>query len=192
MASRSNLKRARAEAQGSRKNRSSSDRPIRENRELSDSERVDMLRRSFFQSALPDLPKIPGYHNCWLTTQNPRDPVHGRLRLGYELILEDEVPGFEHLGIKDGPFKGAISVNEMIAAKLPMHLYESFMRSVHYEAPMQEEEAIYTEAMNANETAMQTARRGGQMKAPIIEVGTQELGQPRGVPTFGTQDEYDE
>lgn len=188
--SRQNLKRARSDsASGTRGNRTSKDRAIREDRELSDSERVDMLRRNFFQSALPDLPKTPGWHNCWLTTQNPRDPVHGRLRLGYELIQSDDIPGFEHLAIKDGPFKGAVSVNEMVAARLPTHLYESFMRAVHFEAPMQEEEAIYTDAMGVSEQAQQTARRGGKMKAPIIEVGTQELGQPRAVPTFTSDDE---
>lgn len=190
MKSRENLKRARSDsASGTRRNRSSHDRAIREDRELSDSERVDMLRRSFFQSALPDLPKTPGWHNCWLTTQNPRDPVHGRMRLGYEIIPADEIPGFEHTAIKDGPFKGAISVNEMIAARLPLHLYEAFMRANHYEAPMQEEEAIYTEAMGVSEEAQQSARRGGKMKAPIIEVGTQELGQPRAVPTFSSDEE---
>jgi hypothetical protein len=187
--SRQNLKRARSERAGTRANRSSNDRAISEDRELSDSERVDMLRRSFFQSALPDLPKRPGWHNCWLTTQNPRDPVHGRMRLGYELLQADEIPEFEHLAIKDGPFKGAISVNEMIAARLPIHLYESFMRAVHYDAPLQEEEAIYSEAMAVSEEAQQSARRGGKMKAPIIEVGTQELGQPRAVPTFSDEDE---
>lgn len=187
--SRENLKRARSERVGSRGNRSSKDRAISQSRELTDSERVDMLRRSFFQSALPDLPKRAGWHNCWLTTQNPRDPVHGRLRLGYQLIQADDIPGFEHLAIKDGPFKGAVSVNEMIAAELPTHLYESFMRAVHFDAPMQEEEAIYNDAMATSEEAQQTARRGGKMKAPIIEVGTQELGQPRSAPTFSDDEE---
>lgn|ERR1043166_8586375 len=189
MSKREPLKRARGEASGLRRDRRSDDRPIRENRELSDSERVDMLRRTFFQSALPDIPKIDGYHNVWLTTQNPRDPIHGRLRLGYELIQSHEIPGFEHLGIKDGPYKGAIGVNEMVAAKLPIHLYEAFMREVHFDAPLREEEAIYNDAMATGEQAAQAARRGGKMKAPIIEAGTQELGQPREAPTF-SDDEY--
>jgi len=184
MAKREPLKRARGDASSSRRDRRSEDRPIRENRELSETERVDMLRRSFFQSALPDLPKEEGWHHCWLTTQNPRDPIHGRLRLGYEILQAHEIPGFEHLGIKDGPYKGAIGVNEMIAAKLPIHLYEAFMREVHFDAPLREEEAIYSDALAVGEQAAQAARRGGRMKAPIIEAGTQELGQPREAPTF--------
>ena len=37
------------------------DRTKTENRELSDDERVEMFRQQFFQSSLPDLPKIPGW-----------------------------------------------------------------------------------------------------------------------------------
>lgn len=177
------VKRVRGHAK-SRDDRRWEDRRITENRELSDAERVDMLRRTFFQSALPDLPEIEGYHNCWLTTQNPRDPIHGRIRLGYELIKASEVPGFEHLGMKGGDFPGVVCVNEMIAAKLPNHLYEAFMREVHFEAPLREEEQIYQNAMAVQEQASQAARRGGKMKGPLIEEGTAELGQPRAVPTF--------
>lgn len=168
----------------SRKDRAMEDRDITEDRTLSDSERVDMLRKTFFQSSLPDIPKIEGYHVCWLTTQNPRDPVHGRLRLGYELIRGEEIPGFEHLGMKTGDYTGVIGVNEMIAAKLPLHLYEAFMREVHFDAPLREEESIYNEAMGAGEEAARAAKRGGQMRAPVIETGTQELGQAREPPTF--------
>jgi hypothetical protein len=143
-----------------------------------------MLRRTFFQSALPDIPKIEGYHVCWLTTTNPRDPVHGRMRLGYTIIQANEIPGFEHLGMKTGDYPGAIGVNEMIAAKLPLHLYEAFMREVHFDAPLREEEAIYSDALAVNEQVMRAAKRGGQMKGPLIEAGTQELGSAREPPTF--------
>jgi len=146
-----------------------------------------MLRRTFFQSALPDLPEIPGYHVCWLTTQNPRDPIHGRLRLGYELIQSHEVPGFEHMGLKSGDMAGVISVNEMVAAKLPLHLYQAFMEEVHYRQPLQEEEAIFVAAQKAAEEAAQSARRGGHMKGPLVEAGTQELGQAREAPDFINQ-----
>lgn len=168
----------------SRGSRRSDDRDVTEHREISDGERVEMLRRTFFQSALPDIPEIPGYHVCWLTTQNPRDPIHGRMRLGYELIKAEEIPGFEHLGLKTGDYPGIIGINEMVAAKLPLHLYDAFMREVHFEQPMREEEAIYQDAFNAGEEAAQKAKRGGSMKAPLIESGTQELGQARAAPSF--------
>lgn len=170
------LKRARSpEASAVRGSRKATDRKITEDRELSDAERVDMLKRSLFQAALPDLPKIPGYHVCWLTTQNPRDPVHGRLRLGYTLLKAEDVPEFATLAQKGGDYAGCIMVNEMIAAKLPIHLYEAFMRECHYDAPTQQEEAIYNDAMAVSEQAAQAARRGGRMKAPIIEQGVEDM-----------------
>ena len=45
-----------------RESRSAYDRAATESRELSDDDRVEMFRQQFIQAALPDLPKIPGYH----------------------------------------------------------------------------------------------------------------------------------
>jgi len=36
------------------------------------------------------------------------------MRLGYELIRADEIPGFEHLGLKSGDYPGVIGVNEWL------------------------------------------------------------------------------
>ena len=65
-----------------RQNREDGDRKVTEDRQLTDEERLDEFRMSSFQSALPDIPGIDGYHVCWLTTENPRDPIHGRMRMG--------------------------------------------------------------------------------------------------------------
>jgi hypothetical protein len=184
------VKRAREMAE-SRKDRAAESREITQNRELTDEERVDEFRRSFFQSSLPDLPKIPGYHTFWATTQNPRDPIHRRVRLGYEIIQATDIPGWEHLGMKSGDFPGAINVNEMIAMKIPLHLYEAYMRENHHDAPQREEEAIYARAMTeATEQAGQFAKRGGGIKAPVIEAGMEELGKAREVPTFSQDDQF--
>lgn len=182
--SREPMKRARKAGGTARGDRAMEDRRVTADRQISDGERVEMLRKTFFQSALPDLPLIPGYHVCWLTTQNPRDPVHGRLRLGYELIKATDIPGWEHLGMKTGDYAGAIGVNEMIAAKLPIHLYEAYMRELHHDAPQREEESIYSNALAVGEQAAQSAKRGGAMKAPVIEAGTADLGQARPAPSF--------
>ena len=186
------LKRVRGStsATKTRGSRAAEDRPNSEDRELSDQERVDMLRRAMFQAALPDLPKMPGYHVCWLTTQNPRDPIHGRLRLGYQLIKTTEIPEFASLTTTTGEYAGCIVVNEMIAAKLPIHLYEAFMREHHFKLPMEQEEAIYNEAMAANEQAAQAAKRGGRLRGPIIEAGVEEMGHgDREPPTFSDYEE---
>ncbi len=110
-----------------RESREITDRPVIENRAISETERVEMFRQQFFQSALPDLPKLPGWHTCWLTTTNPRDSIQARLRLGYEPIKPEEVPGWEYASIKQGEWQGFIGVNEMLAFKLPLSLYQAYM-----------------------------------------------------------------
>lgn len=125
-----------------RNSRAMEDRAITQDRVLSEDERVEMFRQQFFQSALPDLPKLPGWHTCWLTTTNPRDSIHTRLRLGYEPIKPEEVPGWEYTAIKTGEWAGFIGVNEMLAFKLPISLYEKFMREAHHDAPLREEEKL--------------------------------------------------
>lgn len=125
-----------------RDSRAMKDRAVTENREISDDERVAMFRQQFFQSSLPDLPKIPGWHTCWLTTTNPRDSIHMRIRLGYEPVKPEDVPGWEYATLKTGDWAGLIGVNEMLAFKLPVSLYEKYMQEAHHDAPLREEEKL--------------------------------------------------
>jgi hypothetical protein len=118
------------------------DRAVTEDREISDDDRLAMFRQQFFQSALPDLPNIPGYHVCWLTTQNPRDTINMRMRLGYEPVKPEDIPGWEATSIKTGEYQGFIGVNEMLAFKLPLSLYEKYMQEAHHDAPQRELEKI--------------------------------------------------
>lgn len=141
----------------SRTSRAMSDRAVAENRQVSDDERVEMFRQQFFNSALPDLPPVPGFHLCWLTTTNPRDSIPMRLRLGYEPVKPEDVPGWEHATVKTGEWAGFIGVNEMLAFKLPMSLYEKFMTEAHHNAPLREEEKLTDTA----EFMQQQARAAG-------------------------------
>ena len=125
-----------------RNSRAMEDRAVTENREISDNERVEMFRQQFFQSSLPDLPKLPGYHVCWLTTTNPRDSIHMRIRLGYEPVKPEDVPGWEYATLKTGDWVGHIGVNEMLAFKLPISLYQMYMKEAHHDAPLREEEKL--------------------------------------------------
>lgn len=127
---------------GERTSRRTSDRKVSENRELNDDDRLEMFRQQLFNDALPDLPDVPGYHMCWLTTQNPRDPIHRRMQLGYEPVKPEEVPGMEFASIKTGEWAGFIGVNEMLAFKLPLSLYEKFMQEAHHDAPLREEDKL--------------------------------------------------
>lgn len=145
-----------------RTNRAAQDRAVTEDRVLNEDERVEMFRQQFFQAALPDLPKIPGYHVCWLTTTNARDPIHGRVRLGYEPIKAEEIPGWEHSSIKTGEYTGFIGVNEMLAFKLPLSLYQRYMQEAHHDAPAREEGKL-------TETAEFLRQQAQQSGAKLIE-----------------------
>jgi hypothetical protein len=125
-----------------RQSREMEDRQVTENREVTDDDRLEMFRAQLFNDALPDLPNIPGYHMCWLTTTNPRDPIHRRIQLGYEPIKASEVPGMEFASVKTGEWAGMIGVNEMIAFKLPETLYQRFMQEAHHDAPLREENKL--------------------------------------------------
>jgi hypothetical protein len=154
-------------------NRAMDDRAVEQNRELSEDERVEMFRQSFHQSALPDLPKIPGWHLCWLTTTNPRDPIQSRIRLGYEPVKPEDIPGWEYATIKGGSFDGFIGVNEMLAFKIPESLYKRYMNEAHYEAPLREEQKLTDVAKFLKE---QADRAGSRLD---MGDGTAQLGQYR-------------
>lgn len=149
-----------------------------ETREISDDERLDMLRQSMFQSSLPDLPKKEGMHRCWLTTTNPRDSVPMRERLGYRLLREADVPGFEFAVTKGGQYDGCIMVNEMIAAELPTRLFERYMANNHHQEPLFQEEAIAAKQKQHQEEA-------AQYGASLIEMpGNVALGKDPGLKPF--------
>ena len=156
-----------------RENRAMKDRTVTQNREISDDERVEMFRQQFFQSSLPDLPKIPGWHMCWLTTTNPRDSIQMRMRLGYEPVKPEDVPGWEYATLKTGDWAGFIGVNEMLAFKLPISLYEKFMLEAHHNAPLREEEKLTDTAEFLEQQA-----RSSKSKLQIGE-GNKEMGQDR-------------
>ncbi len=140
-----------------RDTRRAEDRQVTESREITEDDRLEMFRNQLFNDALPDLPKIPGYHVCWLTTTNPRDPIHRRMQLGYEPVKPEEVPGMEYASLKTGEWAGFIGVNEMLAFKLPMSLYEAFMQEAHHDAPSREEGKLAEVA----EIMRQQAERAG-------------------------------
>jgi hypothetical protein len=144
----------------SRRSRGMDDRHVTEDRVITDDERLEMFRMQLYNDALPNIPEIPGYHVCWLTTSNPSDTIQQRFRLGYELIRGEDVPGMELVTQKTGEYAGCIAVNEMIAAKLPNSLYQRFMKEAHYDAPLREEEKL---AETAELMREQAERSGGRL-----------------------------
>jgi hypothetical protein len=161
-----------------RKSRAANDRKdAATHRMLTDDERLDEFRKSFFQSVLPDLPTIKGYHVCWLTTTNPRDSIASRVRLGYEPIKSEDIPGWEHATMKGGEWPGCVCVNEMIAFKLPMSLYEAYMYEAHHAQPLSEEEKLTSVIDVIRQEAAAAAKSGAKGIKFELEEGMLELGQ---------------
>jgi hypothetical protein len=156
-----------------RESRAMLDRAITQNREVTEDERVEMFRQQFFQSSLPDLPRLSGWHMCWLTTTNPRDSIHMRIRLGYEPVKPEDVAGWEYATLKTGDWAGLIGVNEMLAFKLPISLYEKYMKEAHHDAPLREEEKLTDTADFLEEQARSSKSR------ITMGDGNMEIGQQR-------------
>lgn len=136
------LRSQRGGAAADRRSRDAEGRETTERRDLSDDERLDLFRNTLFKEVLPALPEIPGYHVCWLSTEHSSDTIPSRLRLGYEPIKASEIPGFEHATLKTGEYAGFVGVKEMIAFKLPLQLYRSYMQHAHHTLPAEQVEAI--------------------------------------------------
>jgi len=159
-----NEDRLRRNTSDDRESRAMTDRAISENREMTDEERIEMFRTQHFQHVLPDLPKIPGYHVCWLSTTNQSDSIHHRQRLGYEPIKSEDVPGwaFDTFSLKTGEYAGLIAINEMVAFKVKDSLYQAYMTQAHHTLPAQQDEKLihdveqYNALLKANKTYIQT------------------------------------
>lgn len=113
-----------------------------EDQEITDDDRFAMFQDSATNSILPDPPYQAGFHLCWLSTTNGRDTIATRQRLGYQLVRAAEVPGWEGVGGGTGQFDGVVQVNEMVLARIPLRLYNRYMRDAHHTRPLAEEEKI--------------------------------------------------
>lgn len=143
-----------------RKSKASQDRQVTEDREATDAERLDMFRAAHAQASLPDIPPIPGFHVVWLTSTNSKDSLQMRHRMGYAPVVPEDVKGFEFVADKGSQTDGLIRVNEMVAYKLPMHLYNLYMRENHHYAPAREETKLTDTAQQVKE---QLARKGSRV-----------------------------
>lgn len=161
-----------------RSSRDEQDRPATENRAVSDDERLELFRNASFQHTLPEVTSLPGYHLCWLTTMNPRDSIMMRTRWGYEPVKHTELPGFEAASLKTGEYAGCIGVNEMVLFKLPLRLYERYMKEMHHEQPLREE--------NKLNAVLEVIAAQAREKGAHVEVGegSRELGKAGRRPIF--------
>jgi hypothetical protein len=135
-----------------RSTRASQNRQVTQNRQGTDADRLELFRMAHAQAALPDLPPIPGYHVCWLTSTNSKDSLAFRRRLGYEPIKPEELVGFGEFAVGvGGTVDGLVHVNEMVAFKLPLDIYNQYMQENHHHAPAREDEKLTDSARQARE-----------------------------------------
>ena len=136
------------------------------------------FRNEWSQEALPTPPEMPGWHMCWLSTTNSYDPIHKRLRMGYELVKSSEIPGFEHFKMKSGEYEGAVTVNEMILAKIPNDLYQDLMTEIHHYAPLEEEGKLKSSVIRGERDS------NGRLLGSVEGDGISSLGADVPTPNF--------
>lgn len=116
--------------------------------ELSAAERRRLIRQEWVQSVLPTLPKVEGFHLCWLSTTNSTDPIHKRIQLGYTPVRASEIPGFDQYKVDGGNFDGCIACQEMLLFKIPDQVYQDIMSIYHFDMPLEQEAAIKERVLN--------------------------------------------
>lgn len=182
-----NDSRVRTNASEGRASRAAADLPRTddEGTALTVSERSAQIRSEFAQTALPDVPPIPGWHLCWLSTTSSYDPIHKRMRLGYVPVKPEELVarsgiGFDTMGMKSGEFAGCVSCNEMVLFKIPEDTYQAIMREFHHNMPQEEEEALKSQLVPNVEDS-----NGAQLvNLAEDDTGFKGLVQKRRVPVF--------
>jgi len=94
------------------------------------------------------------------------------------------VPGWDFATLRTGEYAGCIGVNEMIAFKLPIHLYEAYMYEAHHAQPLAEERKLTAVIEVIRERAARSARSGERGISVAATRDMAELGQDRDVPSF--------
>jgi hypothetical protein len=118
--------------------------------ELTAEQQRALIRNEFQQEALPRVPEKAGWHFCWLTTTSSYDPIHKRMRLGYQPVRAEELEGFNSLRMNAGEFEGCVSCNEMVLFKIPTERYLAIMQEFHHNMPLEEEEALKRQLVDQN------------------------------------------
>lgn len=143
-------------------------------------QRRQMLRNEFKQEILPNPPLIPGFHLCWLSTTSRVDPIHNRMRIGYDPVKTSEVYGMDKFNMKDGEYAGFVSCNEMVLFKIPEEVYQMMMTEYHHNIPMEYEKGVRESIEDHNSRE----DRDGKQIGSIEGDGFKELGAYRPAPVF--------
>lgn len=166
---------------GGRASRASLDRSrdAPEDQSVMSDERRKMWKDEWTQSALPNVPEIPGWHLCWLSTTNSYDSIDKRIRLGYVPVKAEELPGMENNRVKAGEHVGFIACNEMLLYKIPNEIYQDVMAHFHHEAPLEEANKIRVQA-----ESMQQRDSSGRGLSQVEGDGLGDIDKPLPAPMF--------
>lgn len=135
------------EAQSSEASDLDDDRTGQEGTAYTMEERRRMMRSEWNTDLLPEPPKEPGWHYCWLSTTASTDPIYRRIQRGYELVRSEQLKGWNQLRVTQGEYEGFVGCNEMILSRIPEELYQEAMRYFHHELPLAEEGRIQEQAL---------------------------------------------
>jgi hypothetical protein len=122
----------------------SQDLSVKSDAELSDAELLRRYRVSLTSNILPELPRIEGFHVCWvpMTSNNIYDTVDYRRGIGYSVVKQEEVPGFKSPSNRAGEYEACVSHNELILMKLPSRLFQLYSVDTHHNQPNDQERVI--------------------------------------------------
>lgn len=122
---------------------------------ISDAELEAMIEAEYDNSVLANPPPIPGYHLCWLTTNNQYDSVGKRQRVGYTPVMKSEMPGFDASMGKDlAGFEGLVTCNELVLHKILDRRYQLIMNMYHHKKPTEAMRSI-VESNKANNAVVE-------------------------------------
>ncbi len=110
--------------------------------EMTDDDRLMLLASNALETIMPNLPDIPGYSLCWVSTSHPSDTPATRMALGWQFVTKDDMPQYENLCVKAGEFVGTISCREMVLMKLRNGLRVRYLTHLHHTRPQDEEDAL--------------------------------------------------
>jgi hypothetical protein len=161
----------------------------RGSRETADASRLDdggtltaeqrraLLRKEWISEVLPTPPDIPGFHLCWLSTNNSTDPIFKRMRQGYLPVKVNEMPLFGQYKVTGGDFDGCIQCNEMLLFKIEEQTYQDIMTVLHHDMPAEAEQNIYEKVM-ANQERDSSGRPLLEVEEGMRNLGTQRARTP--------------
>lgn len=144
---------------------------------LTDEERATLLRDEAMNNALPNPPKIPGWHVVWLSSTNQYTPIQWYMRLGYVPVTREEMPEMSYLKAHSAEFSGFVAVNEMVLFKIPEDAYQQIMREFHHDRPAQEEARLRSNIQKIKEEVGQDSDGRGLVQE---EEGTGSIGERTG------------